>query len=121
MMNNPAKTKGTWSWLLQRITAILMVILLGLHIWLTHFESLDEELLDWESVENRLASIAILLIDYGLLITVLYHALNGARMVAFDFVLGNGKRRAVDVILWVIGIFATIWGIMIFAPILGWA
>lgn len=121
MNDNPAKTRGTWAWLLQRVTAVLMIVLLGLHIWLTHFASLDEELLDWDNVEDRISTLALLLVDYSLLIVVLYHALNGARMVLFDFVIRNSYRRMADAALWVVGIIATIWGIAIFAPILGWA
>lgn len=120
MTDNPARTKGTWSWLFQRISAVLILVLLGLHIWLTHFESLDEELMDWENVESRVQSLGLLLIDYSLLIAVLYHALNGARMVLFDFVTGSGSRKGIDIALWVGGIFSVIWGIIIFAPILGW-
>jgi len=121
MMDNPAKTKGSWAWLLQRVTAVLMIVFLGLHIWLVHFENLDEELLSWENVESRVQSFVILFVDYGLLITVLYHALGGVRMVAFDFVLRKGYRKTIDAGLWIVGIISSIWGIIIFAPFLGWA
>lgn len=121
MIENPAKTKGTWIWLMQRVTAVLMVVFLGLHIWLTHFENLDEELLNWDNVENRVGSLTILLIDYGLLITVLFHAINGARMVLFDFIVAEKRRKAADVALWIVGIISTIGGIAIFAPFLGLA
>lgn len=119
MNDNPAKMKGTWAWLLQRISAVLIIVFLGTHIWLTHFCNLDIELLDWENVEARVQALPILLVDYGLLITVIYHGLNGARMVAFDFVVTNFKRRLIDVGLWILGIFGTIWGIAIFSPFLG--
>jgi len=119
MMNNPGKTKGTWAWLLQRVTAVLILVFLGIHIYLTHFANLDVELLDWNRVEERVQALPLLIVDYGLLITAMYHGLNGLRMVAFDFVVANIKRRAIDVLLWILGIFATIWGLAIFSPFLG--
>ncbi|MDH4123617.1 MAG: hypothetical protein OEV21_06010 [Thermoplasmata archaeon] len=119
MMNNPGKKKGTWAWLLQRITAVLILVFLGIHIYLTHFANLDIELLDWNNVEERVQALPILIVDYGLLITAIFHGLNGLRMVAFDFILTNGRRRAIDVFLWILGIASIFWGLAIFGPFLG--
>ena len=119
MVNNPGKTKGTWAWLLQRITAVLILVFLSIHIYLTHFSNLDIELLDWSLVEERVKALPLLIVDYGLLVTAMYHGLNGLRMVAFDFVVANMKRRALDILFWIVGIFATIWGLAIFGPFLG--
>lgn len=115
-MNNPAKTKGSWGWLMQRVTAVLIVVFLGTHIYLTHFANFDLDLLDWTLVEERVRALPILIIDYGLLITAIFHGLNGLRMIAFDFVTANGKRKLADVGFWVLGIGAVIWGLAIFAP-----
>ncbi len=119
MMNNPAKTKGTWSWLLQRVTAVLIIVFLGIHIFLAHFANLNEELLSWDNVEMRVRALPILITDYALLITAVFHGLNGLRMVGFDFIVTKSKRRAVDAALWVAGIATVIWGLAIFAPFLG--
>jgi len=116
MTNNPGKTKGTWAWLMQRVTAVLIIVFLGTHIYLTHFASFDIELLDWTQVEARVQALPILLIDYGLLITAIFHGLNGLRMIAFDFISANGKRRLADVGFWALGIFSVIWGLAIFSP-----
>lgn len=98
---------------------MLILVFLGIHIYLAHFANLNEELLSWENVESRVKALPILIVDYGLLITAIFHALNGLRMVGFDFIVNNTRRRAVDVALWVIGIIAIIWGLAIFAPFLG--
>jgi len=117
-MNNPAKTKGTWGWLMQRVTAVLVLVFLGIHIYLTHFANFDIELLDWGNVEERVQALPILFVDYALLITAIAHGLNGLRMIAFDFITANGKRRLADAGFWVAGIFSIIWGLAIFAPFL---
>jgi len=119
MMNNPGKTKGTWAWLLQRVTAVLILVFLAIHIYLAHFSNLNDELLSWENVESRVQALPLLIVDYGLLITAIFHGLNGLRMVGFDFIVDRTKRRAVDVALWIAGIAAVIWGLAIFAPFLG--
>jgi len=104
---------------LQRVTAVLILVFLGIHIYLAHFSNLNDELLSWDNVESRVKALPILIVDYGLLITAIFHALNGMRMVGFDFIVNNTKRRAVDVVLWIAGIVAVIWGLAIFAPFLG--
>jgi succinate dehydrogenase hydrophobic anchor subunit len=119
MANNPGKTKGTWAWLLQRVTAVLILVFLGIHLYLAHFANLNDELLSWENVETRVQALPILIVDYGLLITAIFHALNGLRMVGFDFIVDKTKRRVVDVALWGAGIVAVFWGLAIFAPFLG--
>lgn len=118
-MNNPGKTKGTWAWLMQRVTAVLIIVFLGIHIYLTHFSNLNIELLDWNNVEERVKALPILIVDYGLLITAIFHGLNGLRMIAFDFIVANMKRRIVDAAMWIVGIGSVIWGLAIFSPFLG--
>jgi len=118
-MNNPAKTKGTWAWLMQRVTAVLILVFLSIHIYLSHFSDLNADLLDWNNVSDRVQALPILLVDYGLLITAIFHGLNGLRMIAFDFIVSNGKRRLVDVGMWIVGIGSIIWGLAIFSPFLG--
>lgn len=118
-MNNPAKTRGTWAWLLQRVTAVLIIVFLGIHIFLAHFSNLSGDMLSWDSVQGRVQALPLLFVDYALLITAIFHGLNGLRMIGFDFILSNTKRRIIDVLLWILGIAAVIWGLAIFAPFLG--
>ncbi len=123
MIDNPAKKKGTWAWLLQRVTAVLIIVFLGTHIVLDHFSNLnpatpEEGMLSYDSIQERLAFLPILLTDYALLITAMFHGLNGLRMVGFDFVVNKTKRKLFDLGLWAAGIFGVIWGLAIFAPFL---
>ena len=121
MIDNPAKKKGTWAWLLQRVTAVLIIVFLGIHIFMAHFSDLTPtgDMLSWDTIENRVLSLPLLVVDYGLLITAIFHGLNGLRMVGFDFVVNKTKRKAMDVALWIAGVAAVIFGLAIFAPFLG--
>jgi succinate dehydrogenase / fumarate reductase, membrane anchor subunit len=121
MIDNPAKKKGTWAWLLQRVTAVLIIVFLGIHIFMAHFSDLTPagEMLSWDSIQQRVTYLPLLIVDYGLLITAIFHGLNGLRMIGFDFVVNKTKRKAMDAALWVAGVVSVIWGLAIFAPFLG--
>ena len=62
---------GMWAWIWQRISAVAIVFLLGLHITLTYKP----------------------IIQFFLLITVLFHAVLGLRVILLDFNLVNVKYR----------------------------
>jgi succinate dehydrogenase / fumarate reductase membrane anchor subunit len=61
-------------------------------------------------VAARFKSVLYLIVDSGLLAVALYHGLNGVRNVLFDFVANDGKRRALTIVLIVVGIAYLIWG-----------
>jgi len=44
---------GMWAWLFQRITAVLLIVCLAIHLLFTHILNIGE--LDYENVANRLA------------------------------------------------------------------
>jgi succinate dehydrogenase hydrophobic membrane anchor protein len=101
---------GMWPWLGQRITAVVILVTIMVHLVLTHFVAIGQ--LSFENIGERLASTAVLVNDVLLLIAVVYHALNGVRMVAFDYAFsGAGVRRGFDAFLWVVGIIAVVYGI----------
>jgi succinate dehydrogenase / fumarate reductase membrane anchor subunit len=92
-------------WLLQRISAVLLVLLLCLHVWASNFSA------DW----------ALLLragIDISLLVVALFHGLNGLRTIVLDFGLGVQARRFVSVSLWMLGFSAFLFGMYGLWPLL---
>lgn len=101
---------GMWPWLGQRVTAVVIIVTIMVHLVLTHFVSIGE--LSFDDIGERLASTAVLVNDVLLLVAVVYHALNGVRMVVLDWGLsGQGARRGFDAFLWVVGIVAVVYGI----------
>lgn len=102
-------TGGMWPWLGQRVTAVLVLVTIMIHLILTHLVATAP--LTFDDIGERLASGAVLLNDIVLLLAVVYHALNGVRMVVLDYThLGKG-RRAFDVLLWAFGVAVSIYGI----------
>ncbi|MEE9202832.1 MAG: hypothetical protein V3U31_06540 [Dehalococcoidia bacterium] len=79
---------SAWGWLLQRITAGLVFILLATHLWLLHYVYLGERI-SFERVAERLSSPPLLAAEAMLLAAAIYHALYGLRGIAIDYRWGN--------------------------------
>lgn len=100
---------GMWSWLFQRITAVLLIVCLAIHLIFTHILSIGE--LGYDNVGERLAHASLTAVDIILLAAALYHALNGLRMVLMDYWFTSRKRAiALTSVLWVVGIALMIYG-----------
>ncbi len=81
---------SAWGWLLQRITAGLVFILLATHLWLLHYVYLGERI-SFEGVVERLSSPPLLAAEAVLLAAAIYHALYGLRGIAIDYRWGNPR------------------------------
>ena len=87
-------TGGMWPWLGQRVTAVVILVTIMIHLVLTHFMAIGE--LSYDNIGERLAMTAVLVNDVLLLVAVVYHALNGVRMVVLDYGFkGTGSRRRI--------------------------
>ena len=83
---------GMWPWLGQRVTAVLVIVTIMVHLVLTHYIAIGE--LSFDNIGDRLAGGAVLVNDIVLLVAVVYHALNGLRMVVLDWGLAEQRRAA---------------------------
>ena len=109
--NSPEQsTGGFWPWLFQRISGLLLVVLVGVHIWMGHFSGLaavikgdQEELVLYEIVKQRLAQGLFIFVDFSLLALVLYHGLNGIRNILLEWPAAAGRAAAFTIGLWVLG------------------
>lgn len=110
--------RGWFAWLMQRLTAVFLLLFLGTHIYLLHFLDVSEEI-SVTSVMQRLSSPFVVFVDLGLLAVVLFHALNGFRAVVFDFGLPKSLRRIFTWLLVLVGIFFFIFGMNGLFPFLG--
>lgn len=75
--------QGQWSWALHRITGVGVIFFLFVHIADTALVALGPEVYDRviESYHNPV----IKLFEIGLAAMVLFHALNGLRIILIDF------------------------------------
>lgn len=105
MEKERAYATGMWAWLLQRITGLLLVIYLFMHIWWVHFAGTKTP---FDFILNTLfiptpTSILILLL------LVIPHALNGFRVFAIDFGIGERAQKILFWALLLIGVAVIIW------------
>ena len=109
---------GMWPWLGQRITAVLVLVTILVHMILTHILAIGK--LNDANVAHRLAHVAVAINDVILLAAVLFHALNGVRMVVIDYWFAKvGARRTLDIVLWAIGLGAFVYGLWALWPWIG--
>jgi succinate dehydrogenase hydrophobic anchor subunit len=82
---------NAWTWLLQRISACVLLIVLGLHVWFLHIAHTGE-VLRYSEIIERLGTPLFIILDIVLLIFALYHAVYGAYSVFLDFGFGLKTR-----------------------------
>ncbi|MEE8443562.1 MAG: hypothetical protein V3S37_07415 [Dehalococcoidia bacterium] len=109
--------QGFWPWFFQRATGLLLIFLLAIHIWVSHFAGLEEvisgqqeELVLFNLVKERLRTTLIIVVDFSLLALVLYHGLNGIRSILLDLGLDGRKKRVANLVLAVVGVGAFLYG-----------
>jgi succinate dehydrogenase cytochrome b556 subunit len=94
-----------WSWLFQRITAVLLIVCLAIHLIFTHIVGIGD--INYDTIGDRLAHAGFIVVDIILLAAGTFHALNGLRMVLMDYWFTSRKRAlTLTIVLWVVGIAA---------------
>ena len=96
MSENRLATTNLWLWLFQRITAALLVVVLGLHLWLANFA---------EASASLRAALGVVLLGLAL-----YHGLNGLRTIILDFNIGPQGRKFTTMILILLGVTSLLFG-----------
>ena len=75
--------EGQWSWIAHRVTGVAIILFLFAHV-------VDTALVGWgPNAYNRVVSVYhnpfIRLLELGLVAAVIFHALNGVRIMVIDF------------------------------------
>ena len=99
---------GIWPWLMQRVTAVLVLVTMAIHLTATHILNIGD--LSYDNIAGRLAHGGMATVDFTLLAAVIFHALNGGRMVWLDYGLSGAGRRVADVAFWIFGLAAFFYG-----------
>jgi succinate dehydrogenase / fumarate reductase cytochrome b subunit len=75
--------EGQYSWLMHRITGVAIILFLFAHV-------IDTAVVGWgPEAYNRVVSVyenpIVRLLEYGLVAAVLYHSINGTKILLIDF------------------------------------
>ena len=84
---------GQWSFITHRVTGFLVFMFLLLHIVDVSLVNIDPELYD--TVHALYGNILLRLFECGLLLALLFHSMNGLRIVLVDFFPGVIRREKV--------------------------
>jgi succinate dehydrogenase / fumarate reductase cytochrome b subunit len=110
---------GMWAWVGHRLTGLALVAYVFLHLSFLSTASLGSG--DFDSLMEVTSQPLFVAMDFLLVIVVIYHAMNGARVIMFDLGLGIRHQKlvfwicmAVAAVLIVGGLWA-IWD-LVFVP-----
>ncbi|GAB5533952.1 MAG: succinate dehydrogenase, cytochrome b556 subunit [Rubricoccaceae bacterium] len=96
------KRVGMWAWMLHRLTGLGLVAYLILHVWglkaITNAEAYNALIASYHAPLFKVA-------EFGLLIAVVYHALNGVRIVLIDFMGWSPNQKK---LFWTLGAVAAL-------------
>lgn len=91
---------GYVAWLLNRVTGIAIAFYLAIHIWVIHHLTQGPE--GFNRVMNFVQQPIFKLAEIGLLGVILFHAMNGLRILFVEW--GTGYRIQKKLFWWVMAI-----------------
>jgi succinate dehydrogenase / fumarate reductase cytochrome b subunit len=91
---------GMWAWVLHRITGAAIFFFLFVHVLDTALVRISPQ--SYDEVISTYKTPIVGLMELGLVAAVLYHALNGIRVILIDF-WAKGVRYQ-RLMLWTIGV-----------------
>ena len=96
---------GMWVWLIHRLTGLALVLYVLMHIFVISFSVAGAGGAAFDQVMEFLRAPFFVVMEIVLMAAVLFHALNGIRILLFD--LGIGVRRQKEIF----------WGLMVVAAV----
>lgn len=95
-------SSGMWFWLVRRVTGIILVVYLFLHLFIlsTIWAGRDA----WEKAMETMTSDLFVLLDFFLIGAIIAHTMTGAAVVLFDTGIGVRRHKTIYLILAVIGV-----------------
>jgi len=97
-----AMRTGTAAWLLQRLSGIFLTIYLITHIIVIGTSVRGED--SFDDLLSTFDKAPFLVLDAGLLGIVAFHALNGLRLILFDFAIGLRYQKALFWVAFVVAV-----------------
>jgi succinate dehydrogenase / fumarate reductase cytochrome b subunit len=80
---------GSWAWIFHRISGIALTAYLFIHIWA--LTSITKGRVEFTAEMKMFQKPVFMVLEFLLFLPVIYHALNGFRIVLVD--LGRGARN----------------------------
>ena len=104
-------------WIFHILAGIIILIFLGIHMGIMHLDTILTSLgvgyknpLSWSSVLIRNKALFFTITYILLLGAALYHGFYGLRNILFELSLGKSAQKAVNWMLFFVGLFLFIYG-----------
>jgi succinate dehydrogenase hydrophobic anchor subunit len=101
---------GGLGWLGQALSGVLLLILLGLHMFAHHFV-VEGGLRTYQDVLDYIRTPLIIVLELIFLVTVSFHAMVGLRSVLFDLGLSSTQEKWVTRTVTALGAAMVIYGV----------
>ena len=88
------KGLGMWAWVLFRISGLVLLAYLFVHIWVISQGRIGGPL-ELDSLLDSFDTPFLVFLDLMLVAALMYHALNGVRIVLMDLGVGIRQHKAV--------------------------
>ena len=111
-----------WNWVIQRVTAVLLLVGIGVHFLVLHFDKIGDHVLKApDSMVMRFVNNPRfwVMFDAALLGLALYHGLNGAYTIICDYAPTPRTKTVLTWLLWIVGGGAFALGLLIVGKFLG--
>jgi succinate dehydrogenase / fumarate reductase cytochrome b subunit len=92
---------GMWNWLLHRISGVTIFFFLFVHVLDTAVIRVNPN--TYNEIIKTYKNPVVGLLEIGLVMAILFHALNGVRVILIDFwSKGVQYQKAMSVVVWVL-------------------
>ena len=90
---------GMWAWVGHRLTGLALVAYVFLHLSFITTASLGDGEKSFDALMATTSQPLMVFLDFMLVVVVIYHAMNGLRVLLFDFCIGIRRQKLV---FWII-------------------
>ncbi len=99
-----------WSWFFMRISGIVLLFLVLIHLYVMHIVGSGVERVDYAFVSQRWQNVGWKTFDWAMLFLALLHGINGLRIIIDDYVKRPGVRTTIKATLYTVGVILMIMG-----------
>lgn len=99
-----------WWWFFMRISGIILLFLVLIHIYVIHLVGEGVERVDFAFVSQRWDNVGWKTFDWTMLVLALLHGSNGLRIIIDDYIRSDGLRTTVKATLYTLTAILMIMG-----------
>ena len=102
---------GMWAWIGHRLTGVILVVYIFMHLSFITTASLGDGEKNFDALMAITSQPLFVALDFLLVFVVIYHAMNGLRVVLFDVGVGIRRQKLVFWIMMGIAAVLTVVGL----------